>query len=304
MGVLRRSPPYHTPPRLGMTRSRPALAALVAVVMVAFAANSVLARLALRTTAIDAATFSAVRLAAGALVLAVVARGRGDNGRGGGSWPSALALFVYAAAFSFAYLALSAGTGALVLFGAVQVTMIGWGIGHGERLTGVQWAGLAAALAGLAVLVAPGVTAPPIGPALLMAAAGAAWGAYSLRGRGVERPVAESAGNFLRASALGGALLAVAAAGGAVRLDGLGLAYAALSGGVTSGLGYVGWYAVLPALRATTAATVQLSVPVLAALGGLALVGEPVTVRLALASAVTLGGIAVVVRARQTRGSV
>ena len=292
--------PHPAPP---LTRSRPALAALVAVVMVAFAANSVLARLALRTTAIDATTFSAVRLAAGALVLALVARGRGGNGRGGGSWPSALALFVYAAAFSFAYLALSAGTGALVLFGAVQVTMIGWGLAHGERLTGVQWAGLAAALGGLAVLVAPGVTAPPPGAALLMTAAGVAWGVYSLRGRGVERPVAESAGNFLRAAALGAALLAAAGVGGAVRLDGLGLAYAALSGGVTSGLGYVGWYAVLPALRATTAATVQLSVPVLAALGGLALVGEPVTVRLALASAVTLGGIAVVVRARQTRGS-
>ena len=261
--------------------------------MAAFAANSVLTRLALRTTAIDAATFSAARLAAGALVLALVARGRG-----GGSWPSALALFVYAAAFSFAYLALSAGTGALVLFGAVQVTMVGWGLARGERLSAVQWAGLAAALGGLAVLVAPGVTAPARGPALLMAAAGAAWGAYSLRGRGVDRPVAESAGNFLRASLLGAALLAAAGAGGAVRMDGLGLAYAALSGGVTSGLGYVGWYAVLPALRATTAATVQLSVPVLAALGGLALVGEPVTARLAVASAVTLGGIAVVVRAR------
>ena len=261
--------------------------------MAAFASNSVLTRLALRTTAIDAATFSAVRLAAGALVLAVVARGRG-----GGSWPSALALFVYAAAFSFAYLALSAGTGALVLFGAVQVTMVGWGLARGERLSAVQWAGLAAALGGLAVLVAPGVTAPARGPALLMAAAGAAWGAYSLRGRGVDRPVAESAGNFLRASLLGAALLAAAGAGGAVRVDGLGLAYAALSGGVTSGLGYVGWYAVLPALRATTAATVQLSVPVLAALGGLALVGEPVTARLAVAAAVTLGGIAVVVRAR------
>ena len=264
--------------------------------MGAFAANSVLARLALRTTAVDAATFSAVRLGAGALVLALVARRRG--GRGGGSWPSALALFVYAAAFSFAYLALSAGTGALVLFGAVQLTMIGWGLAHGERLSAVQAAGLAAALGGLAVLVAPGVTAPPPGPALLMAAAGAAWGAYSLRGRGVDRPVDESAGNFLRASALGAVLLGGAAWGGAVHLDGLGLAYAALSGGVTSGLGYVGWYAVLPALRATTAATVQLSVPALAALGGLALVGEPVTVRLAVASAVTLGGIAVVVRAR------
>ncbi|MDT0631638.1 EamA family transporter [Rubrivirga sp. S365] len=282
-------------PRPGRPLSRPALAVLVALVMAAFAANSVLARLALRTTAIDAATFSAVRLAAGGAVLALVARRGGSWGRGG-SWPSALALFVYAAAFSFAYLALSAGAGALVLFGAVQLTMIGWGLAHGERLSAAQSAGLALAVGGLVLLLAPGVTAPPAVPALLMAAAGAAWGAYSLRGRGAVRPAAESAGNFLRASLLGATLLTVAAAGGAVRLDGAGLAYAALSGGVTSGLGYAAWYAVLPALRTTTAATVQLSVPVLAALGGAALVGEPVTLRLAAASAVTLGGVAVVVR--------
>ena len=289
-----RTPP--TPPPLPhpLADRRPALVALTALVMAAFAANSVLARLALRTTAIDAATFSAVRLGAGAAVLVLVARGRG-----GGSWPSALALFVYAAAFSFAYLALSAGAGALVLFGAVQLTMTGWGLAHGERLTATQWAGLAAAVAGLVALLAPGAEAPPLLPALLMAAAGAAWGAYSLRGRGSRSPVAESAGNFLRASVLGAALLAVAGAGGAVRLDGPGLAYAVASGAVTSGLGYVAWYAVLPALRATTAATVQLSVPVLAALGGAALLAEPVTARLAVASVVTLGGIAVVVRGRR-----
>ena len=275
--------------------SRPALAAVTALVMAAFAANSVLARLALRTTAIDAATFSAVRLGAGAVVLAAVARGRGGLG---GSWASAAALFVYAAAFSFAYLALSAGAGALVLFGAVQLTMIGWGLAHGERLAAAQWAGLAAAVAGLVALLAPGAEAPPVFPALLMAAAGAAWGAYSLRGRGSRRPVAESAGNFVRAAALGAVLLAAATTGGAAQADGPGLAYAVASGAVTSGLGYVAWYAVLPALRATTAATVQLSVPVLAALGGAALLAEPVTVRLAVASAVTLGGIAVVVRGR------
>ena len=277
-------------------RTRPAIAALTALVMAAFAANSVLARLALRTTAIDAATFSAVRLAAGAAVLALVVR----RGGAGGSWPSAVAQFAYAAGFSFAYLALTAGTGALVLFGAVQLTMTGWGLAHGERLSGAQWAGLAVALGGLVVLLAPGLEAPPLGPALLMGGAGAAWGAYSLRGRGARRPAAESAGNFVRAAALGLGLVAVAAVvpGGAVRLDGAGLAYAVVSGGVTSGLGYVGWYAVLPALRATSAATVQLSVPVLAALGGLAVLGEPVTARLAFATAATLGGIAVVIRGR------
>lgn len=279
------------------TLSRPAVVALTALIMAAFAANSVLARLALRTTEIDAATFSAVRLAAGAAVLWAVTRRRG---RGGGSWPSAVALFVYVAAFSFAYLALATGTGALVLFGTVQITMIGWGVAQGERLSLAQGAGLALALGGLAVLVAPGVSAPPLGPALVMATSGVAWGVYSLRGRGAVRPAAESAGNFWRAALLGLALLGVVAAlpGAAVRLDGPGLALAVVSGGVTSGLGYVGWYVALPALRSTTAATVQLSVPVLAALGGLAFVGDPVTLRLALASAVTLTGIAVVIRSR------
>ena len=260
--------------------------------MAAFAANSVLARLALRTTDIDAALFTAVRIGAGAAVLAVVAR----RGRIGGSWASAAALFVYAAAFSFAYLSLAVGTGALVLFGAVQVTMIGTGVARGERLGALQTGGLALAFGGLVGLVAPGVEAPPLGAALLMAASGAAWGVYSLRGRGAEAPVAASAGNFLRAVPLALGLALAAALRGGLRPDGLGLGYAVLSGAVTSGLGYVAWYAVLPSLRASSAATVQLSVPVLAALGGVAVLAEPVTPRLALASLATLGGIALVVR--------
>lgn len=278
--------------------SRPAVLALTALTMVAFAANSVLCRLALQTTPIDPATFTAVRLATGALTLWAVVRLR--HGRAGGSWASAAALFVYAAAFSFAYVGLTVGTGALVLFGAVQLTMIGWGLARGERLSGLQTAGLAAALGGLVVLVLPGLAAPPLGAALLMAASGVAWGVYSLRGRGSRSAAADSAGNFARAVplALGLSVVLLAWPGAAVRADGAGLAYATLSGSVTSGLGYVLWYAVLPALRATSASTVQLSVPVLAALGGVLLLGEVVTLRLALASALTLGGIALVLRAR------
>ncbi|MEO0557082.1 MAG: DMT family transporter [Bacteroidota bacterium] len=264
--------------------------------MMAFAANSMLARLALRFTDIDAATFTAVRIGAGALVLAGIVALR--RGRLLGSWASAAALFVYAAAFSFAYLALATGTGALILFGAVQITMIGAGLMAGERLNARQLVGMALALGGLVVLVAPGVEAPPLGAALLMAASGAAWGVYSLRGRGADDPVSASAGNFLRAVPFGLALVTVIGLRGGLQLDATGLGYAVLSGAVTSGLGYVAWYAVLPALRASSAATVQLSVPVLAALGGVAFVAEPITLRLALASVATLGGIALVLRAR------
>ena len=276
----------------------PGALALTALVMVAFAANSVLARLALTETATGAATFTLVRLLAGALVLVGLVRLRGR--RPGGSWASAGALFVYAAAFSFAYLELATGTGALLLFGAVQLTMIGWGLFRGERLRAGAWLGVALAMGGLVWLLLPGVTAPPLGPALLMALAGAGWGAYSLRGRGSSDPAADTAGNFLRATPLGLALIVPAAllTEMGASADWAGLGYAALSGAVTSGLGYALWYRVLPALRAASAATVQLSVPILAALSGVLFVGEPITVRLALATAATLGGILLVVRSR------
>lgn len=283
------------------TRSGSVVYALTALAMLAFAANSVLNRLALRTTEIDATTFTAVRLLSGALALWLVVRLRNlPASSPGGSWLSAAALFVYAAAFSFAYVALETGTGALLLFGAVQLTMIGYGLGRGERLAWGQTLGLAVALGGFVYLLLPGLSAPPPGPALLMALAGAAWGAYSLRGRGARDPASASAGNFVRAVPLAAALalLALLLPGAALRPDGLGMAYAALSGAVTSGLGYVVWYAVLPSLRATSAATVQLSVPVLAAVGGVLLVGEPLTLRLLLASAAILGGIALVLRGR------
>jgi drug/metabolite transporter (DMT)-like permease len=266
---------------------------LTTLAMAAFAGNSLLCRAALRQTAIDPVTFTAARITAGALALAVIARLLGTARGKGGSWPSALALFAYAAAFSAAYVTLSAGTGALLLFGAVQATMTLRGLYRGERLRGPQALGLGLALAGLVTLTLPGLSAPrPIG-ALLMLGAGVAWGIYSLRGRGAGDPVAATSGNFLRAAlpalALWLALLPRA------HLDAVGLAYAAASGALASGVGYAIWYSALRGLTATRAAGVQLSVPVLAALGGIALLGEPFTLRLAAAAVLVLGGIARVV---------
>jgi drug/metabolite transporter (DMT)-like permease len=265
--------------------------ALTAVAMLAFAGNSLLCRLALQHSGIDPASFTTVRLTSGAVVLWALVRWRGQ--RPAGDWGSAAALFVYAAAFSYAYLSLSAGTGALLLFGAVQATMLGWGLWHGQRLGRGQTAGLVLAMGGLVALLLPGVTAPPAGGALLMTAAGVAWGVYSLRGRGAGDPTAVTAGNFVRASALA-VPLALAALPWA-RVDVAGLLWALCSGAVTSGLGYAIWYTALKGLQPTSSASVQLSVPVLTALGGVALLSEPLTLRLALCSAAILGGIACVI---------
>jgi len=269
------------------------LAALTLLAMVAFAANSVLCRLALRHTGIDPASFTTIRLLSGALALWLIVRLRGRAPSVAGSWPSAFALFAYAAAFSFAYVTLPAGTGALLHFGAVQATMILAGLRAGERLGARQSAGLALALGGLAMLLLPGISAPPPGGSALMLGAGIAWGVYSLRGRGAADPASTTAGNFLRAAPLGVALSLAMLPW--ARLDGLGVGYAVLSGALASGAGYAVWYAALRGLTATRAATVQLSVPVIAALGGVVLLGEPITLRLVLASAATLGGIALVV---------
>jgi drug/metabolite transporter (DMT)-like permease len=265
--------------------------ALTAVAMLAFAGNSLLCRLALQHSGIDPASFTSVRLTSGAVVLWALVRWRGQ--RPAGDWGSAAALFVYAAAFSYAYLSLSAGTGALLLFGAVQATMLGWGLWRGQRLGWGQTAGLMLALGGLVALLLPGVTAPPAGGALLMTAAGVAWGVYSLRGRGAGDPTAVTAGNFVRASALA-VPLALAALPWA-QVDVAGLLWALCSGAVTSGLGYAIWYTALKGLQPTSSASVQLSVPVLTALGGVALLSEPLTLRLALCSAAILGGIACVI---------
>ena len=269
---------------------------LTAVAMIAFAANSLLCRLALRDTAIDAASFTTIRIAAGALMLWAIVRLRRGRGRAGGDWVSAAALFAYAAGFSFAYLSLDAGTGALLLFGAVQATMIGYGLARGERLAPVAIAGLVLAGGGLIGLLLPGLSAPPLVGAVLMAGAGVAWGIYSLRGRGGGDPAAATAGNFVRAVPLA-ALLSVLSLAGA-RVDAAGAAFAAASGALASGLGYAIWYAALPGLRATSAASVQLSVPVIAALGGDLLLGEAPTLLLVLASIAILGGIAMVIGSR------
>lgn len=274
--------------------------------MLCFAGNSVLCRLALRQTGIDAASFTSFRLLSGALMLALLAVGRHLFQRNqavtiavwGGNWMSALALFVYASAFSFSYANLSTGIGALLLFGAVQATMILTGLWRGERLNRPQTAGLIMALAGVVAILSPGLNAPPLTSAMLMLASGVAWGVYSLRGRGVADPTVDTAGNFLRAT-----LMAVAVSALFFmhqHLDLQGVLYAVLSGAITSGLGYAMWYAVLPKLSRTRAAAVQLSVPVLAALAGALFVNEPITLSLLLTSTVVLGGIALVVYGKRS----
>lgn len=272
------------------------LALLTSLALLGFAGNSLLCRAALAHTSIDAASFTSVRLAAGALVLWLLVRMRGDARPGRGNWASALALFTYAAGFSFAYLQLTAASGALILFGAVQVTMIGYGLWSGERMRALQVAGFVLACAGLVGLLLPGLSAPPPIAAALMLGAGIAWGIYSLRGKGAGDPLQVTAGNFVRAAGLG--LLLSAVAWQQATWDAAGLAYAVASGALASGVGYAIWYAALPFLRATTAATVQLSVPVITAVGGVLLLGEAPTLRLLLASVAILGGIALVVLVR------
>jgi drug/metabolite transporter (DMT)-like permease len=275
--------------------SRPRTILWTSLALTGFAANSLLCRAALRPRSIDAASFTSVRLVSGALVLgALVAARSGPRALAReGSWRGALALFAYAIAFSFAYLRLGAGVGSLVLFGVVQATMIAAGWRAAERLRPRQWLGLALALGGLAALTAPGATAPdPLGAAS-MALAGAAWGCYSLIGRGCARPLQATAGNFVR-----GAPLALAASALALRglhLSAEGFALAVASGALASGVGYALWYAALRELTATTAAIVQLCVPVLATLASVALLGETLTLRIALAGATILAGVAVAV---------
>ena len=273
------------------------IVALTTLAMMAFAGNSLLCRSALKHTNIDAASFTAIRLISGALMLALLVRCRRKAFAAGGNWLSALALFVYASGFSFAYVSLSAATGALLLFGAVQATMIGYGFWQGERMRGLQLAGLVLALAGLVGLMLPGLAAPPLPSALLMLGAGAAWGVYSLRGKGAGDPTAVTAGNFLRTVPIA-ALLSLLMFN-QITLDRAGLAYAIASGALASGVGYAIWYQALPAMKATTAATVQLAVPVLAALGGIVFLREPVSWRMVLASTAILGGIALVILVRK-----
>ena len=278
-----------------MTATRVFILTLIA--MTAFAGNSLLCRLALRHTSIDAASFTFIRIVSGAVALWLIVRMRGRSLEKAGSWISAAALFAYAAGFSFAYLSLPAGTGALLLFSAVQATMIIWALRTGERLSVRQRIGLALAMAGLVALVFPGLSAPPLGGSILMFGAGIAWGVYSLRGKKSGDPASATAGNFLRAVPMAAALSLSFLPW--ANLDRAGTGYAIVSGAIASGVGYAIWYTALPSLRGASAASVQLIVPVLAAAGGILFLGEAITLRFLVASVAVLGGIALVVIDRE-----
>ncbi|HEU0152002.1 MAG TPA: DMT family transporter [Arenimonas sp.] len=265
-------------------------AGLATLALLAFAGNSLLCRAALAHTDIDPASFTAIRILSGAMMLVVLLAVRPGPLPAAGSWRSAAALFVYALAFSYAYTALSAGTGALLLFGAVQATMLVAGLLGGTRWRALQALGLGLALAGLVGLLWPGLSAPPLTPALLMLAAGAAWGIYTLRGRGLPDALAATTGNFMRAAPL--AVLAAGLAWPWLKPDFEGALLALASGALTSGLGYAIWYAALRGLSPQSAGSAQLSVPVITALAGVLLLGEAIDLRLALGSLAVLGGIA------------
>ena len=264
---------------------------LTVLALGAFAGNSVFCRLALAEPIIDPASYTAVRLITGAVTLWIIAAVRRDGslGKSGASWISASMLFLYAVTFSFAYLSLSAGTGALILFAAVQITMIAVGLYTGERPLILEWLGLFIAISGLIYLVFPGIAAPSIGGSVLMATAGIAWGIYSLRGRGTGDPIGATTDNFLRTVPLAISLVLLWLP--TLTMTPMGFLWATSSGSITSGVGYVLWYAALPHLTATRAATVQLAVPVLAALGGVVVLSEALSLRLVISAVVILGGL-------------
>ena len=272
---------------------------LTSIAMIAFAANSVLARLAFATAGAEPLSYTGIRLAAGAVTLALLLLARRQSLRPAGSWAGAAALFVYAILLTIAYILLGAGTGALILFACVQFGILGWAIFKGDRPKPLEWLGLALAFGGLVYLVSPGLVAPhPIGTAL-MVGAGLCWAAYTLIGRGSTTPLADTAGNFIRTLPLAIVLLA---AGLALQLPSpLAALYAILSGALASGVGYAVWYAVLPALTRTRAAIVQLTVPAIAAVGGIVLIGEAPSLRLTLAGIAIIGGVAVALTAAGRR---
>jgi drug/metabolite transporter (DMT)-like permease len=264
---------------------------LTAFALVAFAFNSILCRLALSGGEADPASFTAVRLASGAAALIVIsdfAYGRSKQ-QNRGSWASAFFLFAYAVCFSFAYVGLTAGTGALILFGSVQITMIGIATMRGERPHLLDWLGFVAAAGGLVYLVLPGLASPPIVSSLLMAVAGASWGLYTLRGRGSSDPLGNTAGNFIRAFPFIAVVVLICLT--SIHMSSRGLVLATLSGAIASGIGYTVWYAALKHHTSTRAAILQLPVPLLTAGLGVLFLAEAATVRLAVASALILGGI-------------
>ena len=278
-------------------RGQGATIALTALAMLAFAGNSVLCRLALGGELIDAASFASVRVLSGAVVLVLLVGLRSPAAlRASPNWPMVAGLFCYMVFFAFAYVTLSTGTGALILFCAVQLTMFAVALRSGERFGAVSWFGLVLAIAGLVYLVSPGVTAPDPAGAGLMVIAGIAWGAYSLFGRGSNDPLADTASNFLMC--VPPVVVVSLLFRDEVLLTGRGLLLAVVSGGLTSGIGYAIWYEALKGLTAARAATVQLSVPAIAAMGGVVLLAEDLTARLLLASIATLGGVALVLSQR------
>lgn len=266
---------------------------LTAVAMVAFAANSVLARLAFATGGAEPLSYTGIRLASGAIVLLLLL---GLSQRSlprsiAGNWRAAASLFGYALAFSIAYIMLGAGTGALILFASVQVGIFGWAIVKGDRPGALEWLGLVVALAAFAWLVSPGLVAPHPAGTVLMVGAGLCWAAYTLLGRGSKSPLADTSGNFARTLPLAILLLLASLLAGPIHPAAA--AYAVASGALASGVGYAVWYAVLPRLPRTTAAIVQLTVPAIAALGGVVLIGEQLTLRLVIASIGIIGGVAI-----------
>lgn len=272
---------------------------LTGFTLIAFAANSLFTRMALGAGSIDAASFMTIRLISGAaMLLAITTFSQGRPARPvQAKWTAALMLFLYAIAFSFSYLQLAAGTGALILFGSVQVTMILVALKQGENPKTLEWVGLLLALMGLVYLVSPGLAAPPVAGAALMVIAGVAWGVYSLLGRGAKDPLANTTANFVRAAPLALGVSLVSLPSLQVSLPGITLAL--LSGALASGLGYALWYAALRGLTATRAATVQLAAPVLAAVGGILFLQEALSLRLVLASLMILGGIGLAVMGRR-----
>ena len=269
------------------------LVLLAALAMTAFSANSLLCRMALVETDIDPASFTFWRLTSGALMLTLLVVMRNQKPLQEGNMTSAITLFVYAAGFSFAYISMTTGAGALLLFGAVQVTMISWGLFKGERMSALQWGGFLLALVGLIMLLLPNAAVPQLSSALMMLAAGIAWGVYSLKGKGAKFPIEATAGNFIRATPLALILLVIFWPGGELHPEGM--AYAVASGAIASALGYALWYSILVHLAAIKAATLQLSVPVLAVFAGWLFLDETVTLRIILSSLAVIGGVAMVI---------